>query len=101
MVQALLLVQQIVGNVQRGHYRYAVGTDDFSAGTDLAHLAVEITGGAFQVGTFLGGTGDAIFLVEDLDVDGVRLAHESCSRAFRRKIIASTLCRANSFFSIR
>src|SRR5690606_11335143 len=32
---------------------------------------------------------------------GVRLGHESCSRAFRREIIASTFCRAISFFSIR
>lgn len=44
---------------------------------------------------------DAVFLVENLHGEGIRLAHVSCSKAFRRKIIASTLCLAISFFSIR
>jgi hypothetical protein len=42
-------VQQVVGDVQRGHHGDAVGADDFAAAADLAHLAVQVAGGADQV----------------------------------------------------
>lgn len=101
LVQALLAVQQVVGDVEGGHHGNPVGADDFAAGADLAHLAVQVTGGAFQVGALVVRAIDAVFLVENLHGEGIRLAHVSCSKAFRRKIIASTLCLAISFFSIR
>ena len=48
-----LAVQQVVGDVEGGHHGNPVGADDFAAGADLAHLAVQVTGGAFQVGALV------------------------------------------------
>src|SRR5690606_40347208 len=86
--------------VECSHHRDPLQPNHLAAIADVAHGGVQMAGGHFQVVALVRWTGDLIFLVEDVQRDGEGLAHESCSRDFKRNIMASTFWRARSFFSI-
>src|SRR6185295_20393883 len=91
----LAQAQQLIGHVQGRHDGDAIRADDFSSVADLAHLLVEVLGGVEQIGAFIGGAGNEIFLLEDAygDVRRFFLAHAVCSMVLSRPIMASTRAR--------
>src|SRR6185437_568666 len=96
---AVLALEQLVRQVERGHHRDAVQAHHLAALADLAHAHVEELGGIEQRGTLLVRAGDHVLLLHDAHADARRLllAHAPCSRVLRRPIMASTRVRTCSF----
>src|SRR5690606_33341956 len=101
--QLLLLAlaeEHLVADVQGRHHGNARQAYHLPAVPDVPHGGIQMTGSLLQVVTLFRRAGDLILLVQNTQADSEGLAHESCSRDFKRSIMASTFWRARSFFSI-
>jgi hypothetical protein len=96
-----LQLEQLVGDIERGEYRDAVGAYHSTGLAYLSHAGVKQPGGCHQIVPLVGWTGDAIVLVQDPDIDSYGfIDHRLSSIARSRDSMASTLLRACSVFSI-
>ena len=63
-----------MADVQCRHHRDAIEADHFSRIANAAHLRIEITRGRSEFVDFFLGARNLIFLLENFDADGRRLA---------------------------
>ena len=61
--------QQLMTDVQSCHDRHALQADDFARRADITHMLIEVSGGICESQLLIGGTGNLVFLIENIHAD--------------------------------